>query len=427
MKRIILIMALAASSAFAEHVYPANPDPNHTAFFGQLGRDSIVVTNAPPAVETDPTVPGWAKEPTKPDYSAEEVGALPVEGGEMSGDIGMGENGLYEVGYIEADGPISTADSITAEGSAEFGGVVSAGLDIKTEKDLYVGGDTFITGNAEVRGELSVGASTIGQVGLENGDVEYIYNGRYVNLTDLHADVGGKVDKEHAADLWTPSKTFGKGDIVTVNNSLRFYLSLEDRNAGNNPASSAAWAQYNTLAEALAVRESWRRDKFDLDVYVSGWDFSPFFAAAPTLPTNLVVHYTRETPGWQMCVTVGGQLSNIVAIDEEHTYQTEAAARAAGIFKATVPDCSVWSGRINGITVKRDAKNGDKIAKLSQLPPPADFTKSNAVLVATATDIVREHSGDYWDAELQVWWTGRMSGGKLTYMATTNVNLNAEH
>lgn len=43
------------------------------------------------------------------------------------------------------------------------------------------------------------------------------------------------------------------------------------------------------------------------------------------------------------------------------------------------------------------------------------------------TRIAREHSGDYWDEELQVWWTGRMSGGKLTYMATTNVNLNAEH
>lgn len=27
--------------------------------------------------ELDPTVPGWAKAPTKPDYNAEEVGAIP--------------------------------------------------------------------------------------------------------------------------------------------------------------------------------------------------------------------------------------------------------------------------------------------------------------------------------------------------------------
>lgn len=32
-------------------------------------------------VETDPTVPNWAKAPTKPEYSANEVGAIPE--GEM--------------------------------------------------------------------------------------------------------------------------------------------------------------------------------------------------------------------------------------------------------------------------------------------------------------------------------------------------------
>ena len=33
--------------------------------------------------------------------------------------------------------------------------------------------------------------------------------------------------------------------------------------------------------------------------------------------------------------------------------------------------------------------------------------------------------GGIWDADLQVWWTPVMSNGKLTYQATTNVNLNA--
>lgn len=64
---IALVSCLAASAA--AHVYPQNPDPEHTAFFGQLGRDSIVVTNAPAgglAEEIDPTVPAWAKEPTSP-------------------------------------------------------------------------------------------------------------------------------------------------------------------------------------------------------------------------------------------------------------------------------------------------------------------------------------------------------------------------
>lgn len=38
------------------------------------------------SVETDPTVPGWAKEPTKPTYTAAEVGALPDTTPLFSGD-----------------------------------------------------------------------------------------------------------------------------------------------------------------------------------------------------------------------------------------------------------------------------------------------------------------------------------------------------
>lgn len=60
-----LVSCLAASAA--AHVYPPNVDPDHTAFFGQLGRDSVVVTNAPVKVETDPTVPAWAKQANPPE------------------------------------------------------------------------------------------------------------------------------------------------------------------------------------------------------------------------------------------------------------------------------------------------------------------------------------------------------------------------
>lgn len=37
--------------------------------------------------ETDPTVPAWAKEPTKPSYTASEVGALATTGGQLTGDL----------------------------------------------------------------------------------------------------------------------------------------------------------------------------------------------------------------------------------------------------------------------------------------------------------------------------------------------------
>jgi hypothetical protein len=51
---------------------------------------------------------------------------------------------------------------------------------------------------------------------------------------------------------------------------------------------------------------------------------------------------------------------------------------------------------------------------------------SEARVGEIATNVVRECSlGGIWDADLQVWWTPVMSNGKLTYQATTNVNLNA--
>lgn len=37
--------------------------------------------------ETDPTVPHWAKQTSKPTYTASEVGALPVSGGIMTGAL----------------------------------------------------------------------------------------------------------------------------------------------------------------------------------------------------------------------------------------------------------------------------------------------------------------------------------------------------
>lgn len=44
---IVLALALLAAQLLAEHTYPANPDPSHAEFFGKLGRDNLVITNAP--------------------------------------------------------------------------------------------------------------------------------------------------------------------------------------------------------------------------------------------------------------------------------------------------------------------------------------------------------------------------------------------
>lgn len=50
---------------------------------------------------------------------------------------------------------------------------------------------------------------------------------------------------------------------------------------------------------------------------------------------------------------------------------------------------------------------------------------SEARVGEIATNVVRAANGGIWDATLQVWWTPVMANGKLTYQATTNVNLQA--
>ena len=59
--------------------------------------------------------------------------------------------------------------------------------------------------------------------------------------------------------------------------------------------------------------------------------------------------------------------------------------------------------------------------------PTYTASEVGAVTQEDVTNIVRDISlGGIWDAELGVWWTPVMSNGKLTYQATTNVNLNVE-
>lgn len=56
-----------------------------------------------------------------------------------------------------------------------------------------------------------------------------------------------------------------------------------------------------------------------------------------------------------------------------------------------------------------------EIAFLHEVPTSEDITA-----------VIREQSlGGIWDEQLGVWWTPHMVGGKLTYQATTNVNMSA--
>lgn len=85
---------------FATKKYVDSAIPTVPTKTSELTNDSGFITEY---TETDPTVPAWAKEPTKPQYTASEVGALssdtfiPTKTSELTNDSG------FITGYTETD------------------------------------------------------------------------------------------------------------------------------------------------------------------------------------------------------------------------------------------------------------------------------------------------------------------------------------
>ena len=65
----------------------------------QLTNDSGYITGY---TETDPTVPAWAKAASKPSYTANEVGALPIGGGNLSGSLNFTDSSSWITPYLLA-------------------------------------------------------------------------------------------------------------------------------------------------------------------------------------------------------------------------------------------------------------------------------------------------------------------------------------
>lgn len=91
----------------------------------------------------------------------------------------------------------------------------------------------------------------------------------------------------------------------------------------------------------------------------------------------------------------------------------------------------------NGFTLTR--KCWHPVAYTDDIPVIYDWAKASSKPSYTAAEVgattpedvtvmIRDQSlGGIWDQDLEVWWTPVMVNGSLTYRATTNVNLNAEH
>lgn len=120
--------------------------------------------------ETDPTVPSWAKEPTKPTYTAEEVGALPVD------TVIPSIDGLATETYVDnkvadlvnsAPDKLNTLDELAAAlGDDEnFANTVTASLSNKLDKSELTNAINTALTQAKSSGEFDGAKGDKGETG----------------------------------------------------------------------------------------------------------------------------------------------------------------------------------------------------------------------------------------------------------------------
>ena len=107
--------------------------------------------------ETDPTVPQWAKNPNKPDYTADEVGALPEDTfipdkvSELENDSGYTSN-IGTITGIQMNG-----SNLGTSGIVDLGNVITSHQDLSGKQDVLISG----TNIKSVNGQSIMGSGDI--------------------------------------------------------------------------------------------------------------------------------------------------------------------------------------------------------------------------------------------------------------------------
>ena len=151
--------------------------------------------------ETDPTVPSWAKQPTKPTYTAQEVGALPAntpiptKTSDLTNDSGfITEDDIPEGTVVE---PATAAPSM--DGTAAVGSSAKYAREDHVHPHDTSKQDT-ITDLATIRSGAAAGATAVQPAamntaiqqaveGLGGGTVESVTVGGTKHLPDVNGDV----------------------------------------------------------------------------------------------------------------------------------------------------------------------------------------------------------------------------------------------
>lgn len=179
---------------------------NDNGSFKQISVSNLM-KQAPAGItqETDPTVPTWAKEPTKPSYTAGEVGALPVgtkipaKTSDLTNDSGyltqipeeyVTETELGQKGYITED---NIPEKLPSPGTLTFTGAVNDTYDGSTDKIINIptgGGEggtsdyNDLTNQPQLNGVTLEGNKTLDQIGAVQKNQGSGNSGKYLIVGD---------------------------------------------------------------------------------------------------------------------------------------------------------------------------------------------------------------------------------------------------
>lgn len=195
---------------------------------------SNLMKQAPSGIteETDPTVPAWAKEPTKPTYTADEVGALPVgtkipaKTSDLTNDSGyltqipeeyVTETELGQKGYITED---DIPEKLPSPGTLTFTGAVNDTYDGSADKTINIptgGGEggtsdyNALANKPKLNGVEIVGNKTSADYKIVSSEQGAENNGKFLgvgadgNVTPVDKPTYTANEVGARPNTWTPS------------------------------------------------------------------------------------------------------------------------------------------------------------------------------------------------------------------------------
>ena len=386
----------------------------------ELARDLPTKDTLKPLVEDiiKTNIFPWAREKTKPIYTPEEIGALPdttvipTKVSDISNDLEFVTKSVF-------DSAVAGKMSMTnRSGSAYIGWM---------EPNIFFGKGSFVFGkDCEVEqyycfasGE---GTKALGKNSHSEG-MKTTASGNYSHAEGYGTTASGDYSK--ASGSGTTSSGVATHAEGGYTHAEGYYTHAE----GDSTHADG----YGTHAEGISTHaEGYYTHADGSYTHADGYS-----THAEGYSTHAEGYYTHAEGDSTHADGYGTHAEG------SYTHASTFASKAAGInSQATNRTSFVWQGTgigdddyIDYNSVPPYGSHGPGTFNLNPFGGIEGFYIGEKNLKTIITEVstggggggVSEARGGIWDEDLQVWWTPVMSNGKLTYQATTNVNLNAEN